>query len=459
MGRNPRRLIRLFTDAGAEAGSLSTFARIAKNIGWIAGSRGFNLALSVVYLAITARALGPEKFGVFALILTYAQLVANFIQFQSWKGIIRYGALHLSAGHHDRLERLFGFTAALDFGSALIGALIAIICVPLVGPLLHWAPDEQLAAAAFAGVLLLTTGATPMGILRLCDRFDLAAFCEAMGPLVRLVGAAVGWAAGGGPIWFLIVWAAAGFTQAAAQWLTAIFINGSRVALSWSACRQALRENERLWQFMLQTNISNSLSMFWTQLGTLAVGAVAGPSDAGAFRLAQRLSKGIVRPVQPVTLAVYPELSRLVAQKNFKEVKKIVTRATITASLLGLVIVLIIALRGREILHLFAGKRFEFAHEYLSLLAVATAIDLAGFALEPVQNAFGRSWKVLRSKLFAAAVYGILLVVLLPTTGGTGAATAAIICSLLIFTQLAFYTAKLLRNDRTTPAIVPNELQ
>ena len=432
------------TAAGRE--SRSTFSRIAKNVGWIAGSRGFNLIVGIAYLAITARTLGPARFGAFALILTYAQLIANFVQFQSWKGIIRYGALHLKAGRPDRLERLFGLTAALDFGSATAGAVIAIICVPLIAPVLHWARDEQMAAAVFGAIILLTTGATPSGILRLFNRFDLAAYCEAIGPLIRLTGSVIAAVAGAGPLTFLTVWAIASATQAVAQWLTAILINGTRIALGPSAFRQALAENDRVWRFMLQTNISNSVSMFWTQLGTLAVGAVAGPAEAGAFRLSQRISKGIVRPVQPVTLAIYPELSRLVAEDNHRELRKIVTQATIVASVLALAVVLATGLAGRQILHLLAGKRFEFANTYLFLLAMAAAIDLAGFALEPVQNAHGRTSKVLRSKLIAAVVYALLLLILLPTMGGKGAAIAAIICSIMIFIQLAFYTVKLLRS-------------
>ena len=220
MGRDPQELEMPFRE-GSEGESRSTFGRIAKNVGWVAGSRGFNLTLSVVYLAFTARALGPEKFGVFALILTYAQLIANFVQFQSWKGIIRYGAMHLTSGRHDRLKRLFGFTAALDFGSAIVGALIAILCVPLVGPLLHWNPDEQFAAAAFAGVLLLTTGATPSGILRLCNRFDLAAFCEATGPLIRLAGAIIGWMMGAGPMKYV--------SRKMLRWFGGVFLTLSAV--------------------------------------------------------------------------------------------------------------------------------------------------------------------------------------------------------------------------------------
>ena len=51
------------------------FRRLAKNIGWLAGSRGFTGLVSVAYLAIAARALGPRGFGSFTLVLTYGQLI------------------------------------------------------------------------------------------------------------------------------------------------------------------------------------------------------------------------------------------------------------------------------------------------------------------------------------------------------------------------------------------------
>ena len=103
--------------------------------------------VGIAYLAIAARTLGPEGFGKFVLVLTYGQMIANFVQFQSWKGVIRYGALHVAAERTDRLERLFGFTATLDFGSALAGALLAIVGVPLIGHLFDWfmraGPDAE----------------------------------------------------------------------------------------------------------------------------------------------------------------------------------------------------------------------------------------------------------------------------------------------------------------------------
>jgi O-antigen/teichoic acid export membrane protein len=436
-----------------EAGSASpagrsVFGRLARNTSWILASRGFNSVVSVAYLAIAARALGPEKFGAFALILTYAQLLANLVQFQSWKGIVRYGALHMAAQRSDRLERLFAFAATLDFGSAVTGALIAIAGVPLIAPLFDWSQQEQLTVAIFAAVLLLTTGSTPSGILRLSDRFDLSAYAEAVGPLMRLAGAIAVWIVDGGVVGFLVVWVAAAAAQGLAKWFAAVVVNGARLAFGRIPFQTAVAENDRIWRFMLQTNASNSVSLFWLQLGTLAVGAFAGAAEAGAFRLARRLAEGIVRPIEPIALAVYPELARLVADDDHAQLRKVVTRITIISSVLALMLVLVTGFAGELILRIFAGKAFEFAYPFLFLLSIATAIELAGFAFEPVQNAHGRSWTILRSKLIAAAVYGVLLLILLPGIGAHGAAIAAIICSLLIFLQLAVSTARLLRQDR-----------
>jgi O-antigen/teichoic acid export membrane protein len=242
----------------------------------------------------------------------------------------------------------------------------------------------------------------------------------------------------------------------AMQWVAAMAIKRSRLVFGRDPFMRAAEENDRIWRFMLQTNVSNSVGMFWMQVGTLAVGAVSGAAEAGAFRLAQRLAKGILRPVRPVTVALYPELSRLVAEDDHSQLRTVVVRVTLAAAALAFMVVLVTGIAGKEILSIIAGKQFEFAYGFLFLLSIAAAIDLAGFALEPLQDAHGRSWIVLRAKLVAAATYAILLLLLLPIFGGQGAAMAAIICSLAIFIQLAVATASILRKRRE-PIVNPDE--
>jgi O-antigen/teichoic acid export membrane protein len=421
------------------------FKRMVRNIGWLVGERGFTGLVSLFYLAIAARALRPEGFGSFTLILTYGQLIASLVQFQSWKGVIRYGAVHVGANQPRRLARLFGFTAMLDWASAIVGAALAIVCVPWVAPLFHWSAAEQQSAALFAGSLLLTTGATPSGVLRLFDRFDLLAYTEAVGPTVRLVGSAVAWVTGAGVTAFLIVWAAASAAQLVAQWAATLFIQRSRVAIGSRNFMTAVRENRRILRFMFQTNFSNSLSLFWMQLGTLVVGAHAGPVEAGGFRIAQRLAQAIAKPVEPITRALYPELARLVAQDEHATVRHVLLRVSFIAAILAVVVVIVAAVAGAGILDLVAGPQFEFAQHFLFLLSIAAAIDLAGFALEPFHNAHGRAGRVLRSRAIGALCYVILLGLLLKRMGAESAAFAAISASLIIFVQLAISAFQILR--------------
>jgi len=428
-------------------------ARLARNVGWLLGGRGFTAVSSIVYLGLGARALGPVGFGLFTLMLTYGQLIANIIQFQSWKGVIRFGAVHSAALRPDRLARLLGFTVMLDWSSAIIGAAIAAAGVFLIAPLFQWSVHQQWLAAGFSAALLLTTGATPTGMLRLFDRFDLLTYSEAVSPAVRVMGALVAWLMGGGVTAFLIVWALAALGQTLATWASAILIHRSRLSLGSAAYRGAVAENPGLWRFMVQTSLSSSLGFFWLQAGTLAVGVVAGPATAGGFRLADRLATGISKSTETVTRALYPELARLVASDDRATLHKLFVRTSWIAVSLAVLVVVICATAGGLILRLVAGPQFVFAQSLLVLLATSAAIELSGFALEPFHNAHGRSDRVLRARIIGTILYVSLLAALLPTMGATGAAIAAIATSAAVMTQLALSARKMLQSPHKHPSV------
>src|SRR5205085_11257941 len=130
----------------------------------------------------------------------------------------------------------------------------------------------------------------------------------------------------------------------------------------------------------------------------------------------------------------------------------VLKRITWIGGSIAMMLIIIAGVGGSSILSLVAGRQFVFAHLYLFLLAIAAAIDLSGFALEPFHNAHGRAGRVLRSRAVGAIVYGLLLAALLPTVGAVGAAIAAIITSLVIFVQLALSARQILRQPlRTGP--------
>lgn len=432
--------------------------RAGRNFGWLAGSTGLSALASLVYVALTARTLGPPGFGSFALVMTYGELVTNLAQFQSWKAVIGFGATHQQASNLARLRRLFGYTASLDWLGGAIGAVVGALGILLIGPLLHWTSADVHAAIWFGTALLLTSSTTPAGMLRLFNRFDLQVYSEMLAQVTRFAGCLVGWAIGAGVAWFLSVWALAALLQLVSQW-GMVLVLGHRLSFGQRALRLASHENPGLWSFMLKTNVSGSLGLFWMQCGTLLVGVFAGPVEAGGFRLAHRFSQALVKPVEIGTKALFPELARLVADGDRATMRKVLMRVTWMSFLFASLVVLATGLYGREFLRLVAGPRFEFAHRYLLLLCIAAAINLVGFALEPFHNAHFRPGTVLRSYLVAALFYAAVITVLLPRLGAEAAAFAAIAAALAIILQLGLSTVQILaRTPRRRQVSRPVEM-
>ena len=397
----------------------AVFARMGRNVLWIVGGRGFQAVASLVYLGLAARTLGMEGFGAFSLVLAYGQAIANIAQFQSWQTVIRYGMHHLARGHGGRLGRLLGLTAVVDCGGALAGAAIAGLGVALVGAWLGWSGAEQQRAAWFGIALLLSIGATPTGMLRLVDRFDLIAYCQAVGPLVRLIGSIAAWILNADIGLFLASWAAAALLQHAATWIAALLQPGMTPRIGPYRFLRAARENQGIWRFMFVTNAAGSIGLLTEQVATLAVGGAAGASAAGGFRIAAKIARALARPVQIAGKVLYPELARLHARDDRETLDHIVVRTGRVSLVLAAAIIVIAVAGGSLLIRALAGDGYAFAHGLLVILAIGVAIDLSGFSLEPLLTARGRADSVLRIRVLGALVFGALLLALLGPMGAT----------------------------------------
>src|SRR3546814_12814764 len=76
-----------------------------------------------------------------------------------------------------------------DWSSDVCSSDLAALATFLLGPYFGWSRELSLQALAYCAVILLTIRSTPIGILRLFDRFDAGALAETMIPIGRMIGA------------------------------------------------------------------------------------------------------------------------------------------------------------------------------------------------------------------------------------------------------------------------------
>lgn len=401
--------------------------RIARNTGWLLGGRGVGGVLSLVYLAVAARTLGPSTFGLFALVLTYGQAIVNLVQFQPWQVVVQYGAGLVERRDSAALAKLVRFCFALDIGSILFGAAVAVIGLHFTSTLLGWSPDVRLRALLFALVVLAAPQSTPTGVLRLLDRYDLATVADTMTPITRFVGAVGAALIAPDLDGFLVAWALSEVASATALWFFAIRELRRRHMhpfASWSLAGVTV-ENPGLWRFAWLSNLGATVSMVWLQIGTLAVGWIGGAAVAGGYRLAYQFAQAVAKPVTLLARSIYPEFARL-RHVDRKAVRAVLTRTTLYALVGSALLVGLVALLGRPFLGHVIGPEYLAAYLPLVLLTGAAAFNLIGVGFEPALVAFGRPGTALAVRSLGAAIYLALLVPLLREMGAVGAAWSAV---------------------------------
>ncbi|WP_169509119.1 lipopolysaccharide biosynthesis protein [Arhodomonas aquaeolei] len=403
--------------------------RVIANSGRLLGGKSAGAVLSLTYVAVATRALGVQDYGLLVLIHTFTLVVSRVFNSKSWQTVLRYGAGARQRGEYGRLRRLVRFTAVLDGVSAVLAALTVVLGARLIAPLLDW-PDSLVPLASTYGVTaLFMITATPKGLLRLFDRFDLLAVQVVLEPVGRLCGALVVLAMGGGLGAFLVVWflSRAGAEVVLIFWSWREFHREVPAGASpgW-AIRPGL-EFHGIWRFLGVTNLNATFALSFEQLGTLLVGGLLGASEAGQFNIADRLARGVAKPARSLIPAIYPEMAQLLAEGDEGRLRRLIWRTVTLSGGVALLILGLLAVAGEPLLFLLGGEPAKAAYGLMLLLAASALLGMWWFPLEPLLISVGRPALALRAQVVATLAYVGVLYALVPVVGLWGSGVAAVL--------------------------------
>jgi O-antigen/teichoic acid export membrane protein len=393
---------------------------ILGNLGWLIGGKGFGAVCSIIYLAILARSLGLRDFGHFSLIFGTGQALVAIAGFQIWQTVVRFGAAPLHAGDHQTFGRLSILCGVIDAVGALSGCIIAALIYYGFADALGINPDFVHLAFAFNCAMLWARTTAASGVLRVLDRFDIAAFVEAIVPLGRLLAALAIWAVGPSVGAFLAAWALIDLIAAAVYWVAAwrlapeAFRRGNL-----GHVRATIRAHPGLLRFVGITYLSSTLDAVFKQGPLLAVGYFLSTSAAGLYRLADQLAQGLGKLAALLGRAIYSEIARAHVAISAHDFRRLVAQITAIATLGGTIISLVAIFGGRQLLHLVGGEAFTDGHAILVPLAIGSSLELTAIAYEPVLHSAGRAALSLVSR-GCAIIAGALAAVALIEYGSPG---------------------------------------
>ena len=417
--------------------------RILQNTSWSLSGKALGAILSLIYLAIITRSLGPTDFGRFALIFSFAQVIAGIVAFPTWQIIIRYGTKYVLDQSHVKFGQLISICLAMDVIGLLIGGIVAAISV--YGFSAQFGVDAQLRdfIMVFTLTILLSTRGTLIGILRVHDRFRDAALADSLVPIIRFVGVSAIATFQPDIQGFLVVWALSEIMATIIMWV--ITLKTVKLPLTISDIPHVpnyYREYPDLTRFTGFSNFAASLRVLGQQLVVLIVGLYTGPAAAGFFRLGYQLGQVLARISDGLSIAFYAEYNRMTHNTAAAAVQSMIGKTIKITAISAIVLLALLLIAGKSLITAIFGPAFAPAYLYVILLGGAAAVQVGSITLEPVLLAKGYAGWALLGNLIGTIVMFIALFLLIPQYDAGGAAIAMLLGALTTAAALAVFYRK-----------------
>lgn len=374
------RLRRLLTPPEAVR---SLWLRLVKNSSLLVGGAAGASVIGLVNIAIVARVLGPEGYGMVALIVAYAAIVDKLLNFQSWQPVVKYGAALLGDESRPRLAHLTVLAFGIDVATALLALVVAYAGSFLVFPLFDWDPSLWWLGQLYLVTLPFRTTGAARGLLRVFDRYDLIAKQSVWGPIVKLLLLGSVAALSDLDLLRIVLIYAAADMLANAVYVGYAFgeLRRRRVGLrsGLRAVTSGTRPFPGFMRFLVSSNLNGTSKLAITDLDTLLSGVVIGTAAAGYYRLIKTVAKLLTKVSGPFYEALYPEFATLVHEHQLRRMRGVGRRLAAILGGVAMVGLVGFALVGRPLVELALGP--EYLPIYSGFLLFGMGLVLQMFAV------------------------------------------------------------------------------
>jgi O-antigen/teichoic acid export membrane protein len=370
--------------------------------------RAFGQLASLISVAVLARQLGPDQFGVLAIIRTVASVTDAYANFNTWQAVIRYGAAAMAAGNPGDVERVIKLSMLIDVATAAVAAVVIAGIALLIPSAFGWSTHEAMLCAAYAVTVLTRTAGTCDGIYRLCNAYRPQAIgdtLQAATPMLAVVIAALLHCGLDGVVIALICGEVCG---------NAIDIGFSFYIAAkngYGKWRHAPMAGVRarfpgILHFILATNGQLTVKKTQNELDMIVVAAVLDRAAAGLFKLVKQLGKipGLV--FMPFEQVLFAELARFAAANDYGGFRRLLRRFTTVVFLGSLGVWAVCSLLAAPLVEVIAGEQFLAVVPALRIYLLAMALLIVNVPTQRALIALGRPGTVLAFDL--ATLAGLL---------------------------------------------------
>ncbi len=412
-----------------------------KNSSWIFFSNFVGIGLGFLRSVVIARGLGAEIFGTYAIVVAFVGIVQEFLNLNLGTAIIKFGAAYHNEQRIDKLTALI----KLSLKASGIMILVSIVVVTLLSLISYSTfinkPGLELFIIFYA-VAASTKyfNSISNGILRLYFKFRLNSVIQIIMDVVEtiLIILAILFFRSNLEVFFITIIITRFLNGVICNWMA--FWELRKEILPFIKVKADLIKDEikDVRSFVIGNSLGNSLKSLMAQGDVLLLGALAGPVQVAFYAVAKRLGYAILALTDPLMQSIFPQFSKLVAEKKYHEIKKMLRKVTLAAIIPAVVLILVVYFFKEWIVVTVYGKKYmDAVNPFLWLLAGAVMGSITFWTLPLIQSL---GLVKFRLKIYSIAIVtgALIATLLIPSRAAAGMAIALLCANLIINSSFVY---------------------
>lgn len=399
--------------------------------------------LGFIVTAIIIRTLGNHSYGIFTLVLAFANTATRLTSLQTWQGVIKFGSEALVKENPQRLESILKISLLTDFIMTFIGIIVAWNVAGIVGSISNW-DQEIISFAKWISLLLIVNlSGTPTGLLRILNQFKLITAYRLLAGLVKLIlvllfiivfdlgvfGIIIAYIIGE----FLgIFYLYSSFIQ--------IVINDDMISMHGILGSPIKLEGKSFLRFSFLTNLTSITDIPSKEFDAFILSTISFEIVA-VFKVYKQIGQVLYKLVNPLSQAILPQFSELVAQNRRKECYQKMTSLRNKSILILVPLTILLSVGSLLVLYILFGKIYLTYWYVLLSYLLARSFALASASIHPLFIAFNYVKKNVFFSIIANLSYMGLALVLTRYIGIMGI-VAALAAEYIIMIGLKTLTLK-----------------
>lgn len=406
-----------------------------KNTSWVLGGNVFRSLLVFLRGIIIARGLGVELYGIFTIIAVFTSSVHQFFHITINSTIIKFGANYLSQKQFNKLGALLKASYISSFVIAIFSTLVISILTLFLYNVFITEPDLEKYIIAYA---IISSSIFVDGIsvtfMRLLYKFKensimnslIAAFDLILIGLVILVI----------PNNFEAFF----YAILISKLLGTLFLNFGTVYILKDYLMPFIKksivclkeEKREMINFTIANSGSKAMKTFITNGDVLLLMSFLGPVPVAFYNIAKKLAQVILIFVDPLTNTIFPQLSMLISDKRYGEVRDMINRMTKLLILPSIAFLLVTYGLKEELIRFTYGKEYLEASKPFFLLTINAIISSILFWNLPLILSLGLAKFRFVISAISLVIGGFVAYLTIPYLETIGAALGLLIANGLI---------------------------